>query len=109
LETYSEKRKAVEVIKAMYSYAGLSITIRENQINDKVIKAVHIIINKILRCSEAMSLVPQPPMGKASLFWLATNAAKIITGMNNGKISKTCVYGIAYHNSSQLQMAINGI
>ena len=100
--------KAVDLIKKMYAYAGLSITIRENQINDKVVQTVHI-INKILRCSATMSVVPQPPMGKASLFWLAKNAAKIITGMNSGKISKTCVYGIAYHNRSKLYMAINGI
>ncbi len=97
--------KAVELIKKMYHYAGLSFFIKDDQINNKVINIIYEMIKQIRVCSRAMSYIPSPPMGKPGVFWIASNAGKIIAGMNEGKISKACVIKAADNYKTDLFLA----
>ncbi len=105
MDSFSDKMKAIELVKKMYSYAGFSLTIKESQLNDRAVKVIQEMITAILKCAKAMSLVPQPPMGKPGVFWLASNARKIFSGIDNNEISKACIADTIRNYKSKLYLA----
>jgi hypothetical protein len=63
----------------------------ELQINERVAAVFGIMMNEAAKCSDALNLVPRPPLGVASIGWLASQAVRAAFGAARARLSMTCV------------------
>ena len=104
-----ENRKAEEVLKALYKFAGISYPFNGYKAGKQVTTLVTYLMQEIEKGSAAISLVPKPTYTPSST-WLVLNGMRIVKALTDGKIplSKSAVKAVLYKNRNPLAVAFLG-
>jgi hypothetical protein len=86
-----EQTESVRQMIGRFYAAGNVKPPTELQINERVAAVFGIMMNEAAKCSDALNLVPRPPLGVASIGWLASQAVRAAFGAARARLSMTCV------------------
>lgn len=103
----SEKQEVKQVLESLYKLAGIT-PIWAGDINERVAHVVGVMISEVAKCSKAFAMVPQPPGGRATISWLATNFGRGLFNRYREKMSASCARAVLYGWRTELDMAANG-
>ncbi len=104
MDDYIDRDNVEKMIMDFYKVANISPP-RNLTINDQVAKVFLKILSETQKCSKAFILVPHPPLGAATVKWLAYNLPRTVFENASGKISITCAKRVLYNLGSQLRIA----
>jgi hypothetical protein len=96
-----------EMIQSFYKLAGIPPW--DGDVNENVAAVFGTMLSETRNCSKAFAWVPQPPAGKASVFWLVTNLGRGVFNIYRPKLSVTCARAVIYKWGRQLDMASLGL
>lgn len=96
-----------EMIESLYRVAGLPVW--KGEINDSVATIVQKTLYETRKCSAAFVWVPQPPGGRASVFWLVTNIGRSAFNASVGKLSRHCARTAILKWRTALEIATHGL
>lgn len=91
------------VINSYYKAGGQSGWNRE--VNKKVARVFGTMLIETKKCSEALSWVPQPTTGPATIKWIAKQLGKSFIKRMRDKTSTTCIKGVIYRWGRRLNRA----
>lgn len=75
------------------------------EVNERVAAVFGEMLQKTSMCSHALSWVPRPPGGKASIVWLCTQIGSGAFRSIRDNSSVTCMKGIVYGYKRKLDIA----
>ena len=103
-----EKEKVREVINAYYKFSRVNKTFT-GEVNEKVAKIFGEMLDKTYACDSALSWVPHPAGGKATITWIARNFTRTMVEQLESKSHRVCGTGIIYNYGSLLDAAGRGL
>lgn len=101
------EERVKEMIESLYRVAGLPAW--KGEINDNVAAIFQKILYETSKCSAAFVWVPQPPGGRASMFWLAMNIGRSSFNASVGKLSRHCARTAILKWRTALEIAAHGL
>jgi hypothetical protein len=93
-----------QMIERFYKIGGVPLP-PGLQINEGVAAVFGTMLEKASECSKALNFVPRPPLGVASLGWLASQASRAFIGALFPRLSFICVRSTIWKWQSKLQAA----
>jgi hypothetical protein len=95
-------------INAFYKAAGLNLTF-EGDVNARVAETFGEMIFATQKCSTALSWVPRPIGGKATISWIVRNFTQSVLRQIESKQSLTCAKEVVRNYRTKLQLSALGI
>lgn len=95
-------------INAFYKGAGLNLTFK-GDVNARVAEIFGEMIFATQKCSAALSWVPRPSGGKATISWIVKNLSQSVLRQIESKQSLTCAKEVVRNYRTKLQLAALGI
>jgi hypothetical protein len=105
-----EKAHVKEMIQAPYQLANIPKT-WDLDVNDGVAEVFGVMLSETRKCSNssAFTWVPKPPLGRASISWLAMQLGRSVFNRHKGGLSATCARVVIGNWGRALQMASLGV
>jgi hypothetical protein len=106
-----DKEKVREVINAIYKFGNINKQY-SGPVNEKVAQYVGMMVSELRRCSDGYGWIPQPPVGPASVAWIArTYTQEVINRLKEGGsgTSFSCARQLVYNLDRELHMVGLGL
>ena len=105
----NDKENVRRLIVDFYKFAAIELSNWNGTVNDGVVSVFTTMYRETVKCSKAFALVPEPPMGPASYFWLSTQLGGASFKRIQGKLSQTCARQAISLYGTDLQLAAMGV
>ncbi|WCM93208.1 hypothetical protein M5C99_00290 [Acidovorax sp. NCPPB 2350] len=105
--TDAQKAALKETIDSFFRFAQVPVP-WNGMVNDGVAMVFHNMLTETAKCSQALSFVPRPAGGPASVVWLSMQLAGVGYRNIQKKLSVTCAKKAVQNFRSDFQLASMG-